>query len=164
MPAFQPLPTIEKLNALFEEKEPGLLYYRGRGSTKVPFGGIAGNISGGYCTINIGGYKYLRHRLIWKMHKGVDPLGVIDHIDEIPGNDWIDNLQDVTMSHNARNGRHYVQLKLNNTQDGLVNALAFNFDLWADENGEELRQQLDNLVTPIIEAVLTNRMGRKRIR
>lgn len=162
---YQKLPTVEELNDLFIEKEPGVLYYRGRGSTRVPIGARAGNIYGpGYCTIIIRGYKYLRHRLIWKLHKGSDPLGMVHHIDETPGNDWIENLADVTASENTRGNRNIVDLVLNNAQAGLTYAVRFHLDLWADEDGSLIQKELSAVVEPIVARIIANRLGRKRVR
>lgn len=164
MTMYQKLPSLERLNALFEEKEPGILYYRGRGALKLPPRSVAGNVNNGYCTIIISGFKYLRHRLIWKMHTGQDPVGMIDHINGVPGNDFFENLRDITASENARNGRHFVDLKLNDTPEGLIYAVRFHFDLWADEDGKALQQELERLLTPSIEKIISNRIGRKRVR
>lgn len=58
-------------------------------------------------------YKY-RHRVIWEMRNGEIPDGfVIDHINGIPGDDRIENLQLVTRSVNQASGTH--RLVRNNT-------------------------------------------------
>jgi len=46
---------------------------------------------------------YAIHRIAWKMHYGVDPNGVIDHIDGNKLNNRIVNLRDVTQVENLYN-------------------------------------------------------------
>lgn len=41
-------------------------------------------------------------RIIWKYHYGVEPKGVIDHINGDPTDNRIENLQDVTQGENLR--------------------------------------------------------------
>lgn len=160
------LPSREMLLEMFEEKEPGVLYYRKTRSTRVADGARAGwkDKRLGYCYITINGYKFLRHRLIWKIHTGNDPLGIVNHINGIPGDDAFENLEDVTSAENNRNGRNFVTIKLCDTQQGLVDALGFHFDFWPDEDIVTAQNKIEEFVRPIFEEILRKRHGRKRPR
>ncbi len=47
----------------------------------------------GYCYGAIGGKKALAHRVIWAMHMGVWPVGIIDHINHRRDDNRIENLR-----------------------------------------------------------------------
>lgn len=56
----------------------------------------------GYWYVYFNGKLTLRHRIIWIMHNGPIPKGmVIDHINDIRGDDRIENLQMITSSQNS---------------------------------------------------------------
>lgn len=59
----------------------------------------------GHLRIKIGGTQYLVHRLVWFLHYGKWPSGVIDHIDGNPQNNSIENLREATRKQNAQNIR-----------------------------------------------------------
>jgi len=64
----------------------------------------AGSVSrNGYLKIGIDGVSYLAHRLIYKMKKGVDPSGEIDHRDTDRLNNKWSNLRLSTSSQNQHN-------------------------------------------------------------
>jgi hypothetical protein len=79
--------------------------------------GVVGDINinpyrGNYCTtrIQIMNKKYfgdskqhcfVMSRVIWKYHKGVEPKGVIDHINGDSTDNRIENLQDITQKQNV---------------------------------------------------------------
>lgn len=58
---------------------------------------------GRYISLRIKGVVYSVHRLLWKLHTGADPRGVIDHINGIRDDNRICNLRDVTPRVNAMN-------------------------------------------------------------
>jgi hypothetical protein len=72
----------------------GLLYWKSPGPGRRldrPAGSIRQD---GYHAINVGKKKYRAHRIIWEMHHGPIPAGlVVDHIDADPGNNRIENLR-----------------------------------------------------------------------
>lgn len=75
------------------------------------FGGkVAGASQGksGYIGINIGGDRYLAHRLAWLYHHGEDPGdSQIDHINGIRTDNRIANLRMATASQNMCNSPKY---------------------------------------------------------
>lgn len=58
---------------------------------------------GRYMSLKIKGVAYLIHRLLWKVHTGSDPRGVIDHINGIRDDNRLVNLRDVHPTVNAMN-------------------------------------------------------------
>jgi hypothetical protein len=64
----------------------------------------AGSVSkNGYLKVSIDGVSYLAHRLIYKMKKGVDPSGEVDHRDTNRLNNKWKNLRASTSSQNQHN-------------------------------------------------------------
>lgn len=77
--------------------DKGILYWQSTGS-------VAGSKKnkGGYWEISKGKKRMLRHRAVWIMHNGPIPEGkVINHINGIPGDDRIENLEVVSQRENA---------------------------------------------------------------
>ena len=114
--------TVEELHEIFEEKEPGVLYRKKRTigiNIKKPSGTMSKK--NGYCYIRMHGRRYLRHRLIWKMHAGQEPPEVIDHILGIENGDVFTNLQESNQSHNQNKKR----IQRNNTS-GMVGVTWYN--------------------------------------
>lgn len=64
--------------------------------------------SRGYYQVRINGTMYRTHRVIYSLCHGVDldPLMVIDHIDNNSSNNKISNLRQVSYSDNSRNKQH----------------------------------------------------------
>lgn len=73
--------------------------------TRIRKGMVAGSIRpDGYCGIVVNYERFLKHRIIWEMHNGEIPKGmVIDHIDGNPANSIIENLRLTTMQGNSSN-------------------------------------------------------------
>lgn len=70
----------------------------------------AGAINNGrYYRTSVKGRLTLNHRIVWFLHSGYWPDGVIDHIDGNTTNNNPNNLRDVTHSENSHNnsGRGY---------------------------------------------------------
>jgi len=89
---------MSKFHELFVYKN-GELYHR---DMSYKWKEIAGHkIQSGYYTVSVNGKNIRRHRVIWEMHHGNIPDGlVIDHINGVRGDDRIENLQVVTRSEN----------------------------------------------------------------
>jgi hypothetical protein len=182
MPTAHKLPPVEVLHELFEEKEPGVLYW------KVDvYNGPSQNILvkakgalAGYKKTNEAkrsdarwymrwrGQYLMRSRIIWKMHHGKDPLGYIDHINGDSLDDRIENLRDVVSGENSRNrgprdGSSYViyQEHINNSSCK-SNALKFTISLWPGEDIEAIQQELHDAIAPIVDRIYDNRRGRQR--
>ena len=76
-------------------------------SNRTPKGTVAGTYDQhGYKYIRSQGKKYQVHRIIWEIHNGDIPEGVvIDHIDRNPRNNKIENLRLATRQQNSWNAR-----------------------------------------------------------
>ena len=102
--------TAETVRELFEYRGNELWWRKpssplARIDMTKPAGGIYD--SKGYRQIGINGRNYQAHRLIWLHQHGDWPAHDIDHIDNNPGNNAIDNLRDATCSQNRCNiGAH----------------------------------------------------------
>ena len=57
-----------------------------------------------YRAIEVNGNKYLAHRLAWLLHDGEWPEDQIDHINNDPANNRIENLREATHAQNLKNG------------------------------------------------------------
>ncbi|QDP50289.1 MAG: hypothetical protein Tp178MES00d2C33159851_79 [Prokaryotic dsDNA virus sp.] len=111
------LPSWEVLNELFEYREDGHLIWKTRPAShfrteqgcRVFNSKRAGHIAGyynprnNYITINLDNVYYRGHRLIYKLVSGLEPVGVIDHIDGDPTNNRIENLRDCSVQENCFN-------------------------------------------------------------
>ena len=106
----KPLPSVERLNELFIYEDGKLIAKPGKGVRKKSLLEAGHTDKRGYCEIRIDYKLYLRHRLIWKMLKGYDPE-VIDHINGVPGDDRIENLQDTTQRHNGQKSVNFTKRK-----------------------------------------------------
>ena len=98
--------TAERLRELLDcNPKTGSCRWRAtRGSAKA--GSEAGQTrSDGYRSISIDGKRYYRHRIIWFFVHDEWPSGDIDHIDNVSGHDWIDNLRPATREQNLANMR-----------------------------------------------------------
>lgn len=71
----------------------------------------------GYIDVRVDGKRFLGHRLAWFYMTGKWPLGQIDHINGIRGDDRWKNLRDVSHSDNQQNRRLPAR---NNRSTGLL--------------------------------------------
>ncbi|EBN6978925.1 HNH endonuclease [Salmonella enterica] len=73
----------------------GVLYWKNPTGRRVHKGDIAGKLTkGGYIRISINGRCVYRHIIVWEIHNGNVPVGFeVDHINDIAGDDRIENLQ-----------------------------------------------------------------------
>ena len=101
--------TQKQLNEIFTYVD-GKLYhknYRDRIFRGTDLEGVeAGkSMTDGRCQIRINYTYYMRSRLIWKMLNGIDPIGVIDHINNDCTDDRIENLRDISQRDNRWEGK-----------------------------------------------------------
>ena len=104
--------STEELLGLFEYRDGGLygkhVPWRRKASNTRVVGKSVGSVrSDGYHQVSFTSregkkFKQLRHRIIFAMHYGYWPE-LVDHIDQNPSNDRIENLRDANKSLNALN-------------------------------------------------------------
>jgi len=96
--------TKEELHNIFEYKD-GLLFWKVTRSSRARQGDLVGSDTGnGYLKVCLDKRYYKLHRVIWVMHFGEIPDGLlIDHIDGNGFNNNISNLRLATDSENQRN-------------------------------------------------------------
>ena len=96
--------TQELLHTLFDYKN-GQLYRKNIPKAGIKAGSLAGfKNSNGYLQTTVQGKKYLVHRIIFFMHNGYLPKE-IDHINNIPSDNRIENLREATRMQNCHNQR-----------------------------------------------------------
>lgn len=103
-------------NELFEYID-GKLFWKVDAATNVKAGAEAGHVhSTGYVHITIDGKLLKRHRIIYEMFHGSIHDGYeIDHINDMPGDDRIENLQLLTHQQNTAKIRVSNNTNRNNT-------------------------------------------------
>lgn len=100
----KPRPSYNRLHELFSyDANTGLL------TRKVTMGcRAAGDIvscleAKGYLRVNVDGYRYKVHQVVWFINYGQWPASQIDHRDRNPSNNRIDNLRLATNQENGAN-------------------------------------------------------------
>ena len=90
----------------------GNLYWNKAFGNKIKAGALAGSPksdSSGYVRITFKRKQYMLHNLVWIKHYGAIPEDLyVDHIDDDPSNNCIENLQLLTTSENLVK-RNYVK-------------------------------------------------------
>ena len=82
----------------------GKIYWKTSPCRWIHIGDEAGSKTGiGYTQIVLHQQSYYRHRLIWFYIHKKWPENFIDHINQVKGDDRIENLRLATKSHNMRN-------------------------------------------------------------
>lgn len=113
----KPMPPLEYLKECFDyDAESGLLTWRGRprahfvstqamNTFNANFKGrLAGHTDRrGYLFVHVEGKLWLAHRVIWKMVRGVDPAGHVDHRDNNKSNNRFSNLREASHQQNSFN-------------------------------------------------------------
>ncbi len=102
--------TKQLCDSLYKYKD-GILYWKTSPSPKIKIGNPVGSLGkDGYFSTTINYKKYLNHRLIFLMHHGYLPQ-YIDHINNIPTDNRIENLRQTNKSQNNYNSK----LRVSNT-------------------------------------------------
>lgn len=113
------LPSVEYLNECFDlEADTGILRWKARplhhfvdehaqNVTNSRQAGLpAGSDNGdGYLTIRILGRMHRAHRVVWAIHTGAWPTGLLDHRDGDRKNNRPGNLREATVGQNNLNSR-----------------------------------------------------------
>lgn len=97
----------ETAKALFDYREGALYWKISIPQCKIYPGKLAGYITQGRWAVKIKSQKYLLHRIIFLWHRGYLPENV-DHEDQNPLNNYIDNLRDASYSQNAANRKSQI--------------------------------------------------------
>lgn len=98
----RPLPSQERLRALFSYRDGELYALIDRGKTLA--GARVGTLCrNGYVRLGLDYVEYQAHRVIWKMHYGTEP-DIIDHINGIRHDNRIENLQELSNRENVSKG------------------------------------------------------------
>lgn len=92
---------IEELRATFEYHTDGYLI---RKRTGKPCGQHS-NRPDGRAEVNVNGRMLRAHRVIYAIIHGEMPEGEVDHIDQNPMNNRIENLRDVSTAENQHNSK-----------------------------------------------------------
>ncbi len=89
----------------YDETSPTFLRWKiHRGSRALKDHPAGSKRKDGYYTVRVDGKLYLSHRVIWDIVKGLDNKSlVINHIDNNPSNNSINNLELCTHKHNSNN-------------------------------------------------------------
>lgn len=100
------MPTAERLKELLSySPETGEFTWRFN-KGRAFAGSVAGGANGlGYWLIRIDGHLCLGHRLAWLYVHGELPPGDLDHINQIKGDNRIENLRVASRSENEQNKR-----------------------------------------------------------
>jgi hypothetical protein len=94
--------TQDQVKDLFEYRE-GELYRKVRTANCVQIGDKAGSLNGtGYLRTRINNKHYQNHRIIFLYHHGYLPQ-FVDHADNNPLNNKIENLREATAAQNQHN-------------------------------------------------------------
>lgn len=117
-PSGKPLPTQEYLLECFEYVyETGELVWKRRPvshfktttASKSWHTQFVGKVAGhyhsrnGYLEIRLNKDLYKGHRIVWKLLRGTDPEGMLDHINGDVADNRIENLREATAQENSRN-------------------------------------------------------------
>lgn len=122
--------TTTQAQELFDYND-GNLYWKSFQGPRAVGGSLAGSVrKDGYCRIQISGKYYLAHRLIWVWHGNQLPNNMeIDHINNNPSDNRIENLRLATRLQNEHNkpkkgcrfesGKWRARIKVNGKQQHL---------------------------------------------
>jgi len=109
MQSATPMPVLGDLQATYiiDSNSPsGLSRFKASVGRNGKIGPVVSIGSDGYYRMQFNGRFYRTHRVIYFMHHGVDPAGLlVDHIDGNCRNNKIENLRACTQQENAQNAR-----------------------------------------------------------
>lgn len=95
----------ELLNDIFLYSE-GVLFWKNPTHPRIEKGDVAGSYTSGYINVELFKKVWKAHRIVWTMHFGDIPDGlVIDHINGIGTDNRIANLRLATKNENGANSR-----------------------------------------------------------
>lgn len=96
--------TQESLQQFFiYEPKTGSMFWRVQPSQRVAAGTLAGSVHPqGYTMVQLRGRIYAAHRLVWKLVYGVEPAGVVDHINGCRSDNTLGNLRVLTRTGNLQ--------------------------------------------------------------
>jgi len=99
------LPVDRARDLLELDPETGIVRWRvNRGHVKA--GSVAGTVrTDNYTTIGVDGRRYLLHRVVYLLHHGQWPTGIVDHINGDPRDNRPMNIRVATVSQNGANKR-----------------------------------------------------------
>lgn len=105
MAAGRELTQSELVQLFAYDATTGNLHWIVSRSNKVKAGSVVGSIKkSGYRHIGIGRAVYRAHRLVWIFHYGAVPSDkIIDHVNNDPSDNRIENLRLATMAQNKAN-------------------------------------------------------------
>jgi len=97
--------TPEYLSKVFHyNPETGDFSWRSAHTNRVKAGDVVrAKIGKGYYAVQLDCHRMRVHNVVWAIHYGKFPEGVIDHVNGIKTDNRIANLRDVTTSQNAYN-------------------------------------------------------------
>lgn len=106
-----PPPSPDLVALLSYDPATGVFTWaRARGS--VHAGDVAGTPNaGGYMQVQLGGRRYMLHRLAWFIHYGEWPVAYLDHINRNPSDNRIANLRPADSRLNQANRIAYGKFK-----------------------------------------------------
>lgn len=105
---FKELPSLERLKEKFFYKN-GKLFHNTSPAPWINPGDEAGAIHkiSKYHSVMVDNERYQTHRIIWKLVKGEEPIGEIDHINGNRSDNRIKNLRLVDKAANLKNQKKY---------------------------------------------------------
>jgi hypothetical protein len=150
------LPSVEVLQEWFCEEPAGVLRWRRdylssrhKDHLVGKAGEVAGRTNQGRVWISLEGRTYLRARLIYKMHKGKSPNGVVGHINQNTLDDRFENLKNVPNSLAVRTTRDrdecfFVVTARTGADGATVKTVTLSWQrCWPDENAEAIAAELN---------------------
>lgn len=97
--------TQARLREVLDYNSDTGLFTRKVGVSNSPAGAVPGKIYKGYREMNVDGFRYFAHRLVWRYVTGEWPDGQIDHINGVRDDNRFENLRVATNTQNAYNSR-----------------------------------------------------------
>ena len=97
---------IKELNSFckYNPETGELISIKQRQGSRTKIGDSLGCLNNdGYLQLYVGNKNHYIHRLIWLLHRGSWPKNNIDHKDQNPSNNRLNNLRDVTQLVNIKN-------------------------------------------------------------